>query len=322
MRYRTVIIGLGQIGMGYDLQLDRKKYIYSHARSFQTHPDFDLVAAVDTVQENRELFTKEYGVPSYLTYADAVKGVKPDLVAIAVPTILHSSVIAEVLNVAPPKAILCEKPLAYSVADGLQIVDLCAKKNVCLYVNYMRRSEQASVEVKRRIQNNEIRGPLKGCVWYSKGLIHNGSHFFNLLEYWLGKMQNFQIISFGRLLSNSDAEPDFQVSFENGSVVFLAGKEENFSCYSIELLAQNGRLRYEEGGRSIEWRPAIKDNQLQNYTFLSKQPEMILNDFDRYQYQVVHQLARALAKQPASICTGIDALETLRNIQTILRGVQ
>ena len=31
-----------------------------------------------------------------------------------------------------------------------------------------------------------MRPPIKGVCWYSKGLLNNGSHFINLLEFWLG----------------------------------------------------------------------------------------------------------------------------------------
>lgn len=47
MRKSVLIIGLGQIGMGYDLHLDPTLHIYSHARAFSLHSDFDLLAAVE-----------------------------------------------------------------------------------------------------------------------------------------------------------------------------------------------------------------------------------------------------------------------------------
>ena len=47
MRYGVLLVGLGQMGMGYDLNLDPSKYIQSHSRALQIHPDFDFFGAVD-----------------------------------------------------------------------------------------------------------------------------------------------------------------------------------------------------------------------------------------------------------------------------------
>ena len=51
-------------------------------------------------------------------------------------------------------------------------------------------------------------------VWYSKGLAHNGSHFINLLTYWLGPIKESCGISKGPLLDNQNIEPDFSLTFE------------------------------------------------------------------------------------------------------------
>ena len=45
MEYSVVIVGLGAIGMGYDLDLTN--VIYTHAKAFRAHSDFYLVADID-----------------------------------------------------------------------------------------------------------------------------------------------------------------------------------------------------------------------------------------------------------------------------------
>ena len=52
-----LLIGLGQIGMGYDLLLD-DQFILTHAKAISLHKDFNLVAAVDTSNELRKKFTQ------------------------------------------------------------------------------------------------------------------------------------------------------------------------------------------------------------------------------------------------------------------------
>src|SRR4026207_202026 len=57
----VMIVGLGRIGMEYDLELDPSRYVYSHARAFSQHPAFRLVAGVDPAPERRRMFEAAYG---------------------------------------------------------------------------------------------------------------------------------------------------------------------------------------------------------------------------------------------------------------------
>ncbi|MBK6637165.1 MAG: hypothetical protein IPG34_05460 [Rhodocyclaceae bacterium] len=224
----------------------------------------------------------------------------------------------EIFEHARPQAILCEKPLADDLGTAQAMVYACASMGVALYVNYIRRSEPGAIEVGRRITCGLIEAPFKGVVWYSKGLRHNGSHFLNLLEYWLGPVGKMAEIQPGRLLKDGDAEPDLDITFERGRAVFLAAREENFSHYSVELVAANGRLRYEHGGARIEWQAIAKDERLDGYTRLSELPEVIPSDMGRYQWHVADQLAADLQGRVAQLCTGTEALTSLSSIASLI----
>ena len=197
------------------------------------------------------------------------------------------------------------------------MVRSCEDRNVPLFVNYMRRADPGVIEIKNRIARGEIATPVKGVAWYSKGFFHNGSHFFNLLEYWLGSMQGATVVDRGRRWDNVDPEPDARVAFANGTISFLAAREEHFSHYTVELVTANGRLRYDDGGESIEWRPARPDPAFAGYFSLSV-PESIASGMSRYQWHVADQLAAALAGRPYHLCTGTEALTTLTAMHEVL----
>ncbi len=317
MPFKVLIVGLGQIGMGYDLSLT-SEFIYSHTRAFATHPAFELVGGVDINPERRAVFEQTYACPAYADIGAALFAQMADVVTIAAPTSCHQAVLMEILEHAQPQAILCEKPLAYDPAAAEDMLTACEAKGVALYVNYVRRSDPGAIEVERRIAFGVIQGPIKGVVWYSKGLRHNGSHFLNLLEYWLGPVQKSAVIQPGRPLKDGDCEPDLDIAFERGRVLFLAAREENFSHYTIELVASNGRLRYEQGGVHIEWEPIVLDERLDGYTRLSFLPELVPSDMGRYQWHVADQLAAALQGGKANLCTGTEALISLRGIASLL----
>lgn len=317
MTLGVLIVGLGQIGMGYDLDLEAG-HIYSHSRAFSTHPAFHLIGGVDPEAQRRRTFEQRYRCP---TYADVDAGLgrhQPHLVVIASPTRLHGDILHRVLGQSRPKAVLCEKPLSDELDEARSMVQVCSEKGVSLYVNYMRRSDPGAIEIKRRLAAGEIEAPVKGVAWYSKGLRHNGSHVFNLLEYWLGSMESAQVLAPGRLWENADPEPDVRVTFSVGSIVLLAAREEAFSHSSIELLAANGRLRYDGRGEQIDWQPARPDPNFKGYFALSAQPETIASGMARYQWHVAEQLSAAVDGRNCCLCSGAAALATLESLQTII----
>jgi len=317
----SLIIGLGQIGMEYDFDISSDKSIFTHARAFSTHQDFELLGAVDPSSEKRSRFINKFNKPAFSDLKEALEQIDPEIIVIATPTNYHKVILQQVLKIRKPKAIICEKPLSYDIEDARFMIDLCEQKGVKLYVNYMRRSDMGVIEVNDRISKGLIAGPFKGVVWYSKGFLHNGSHFFNLLEFWLGEYQSSKVISEGRLWNGQDPEPDIFVEFELGSITFLAAWEESFSHYTIELLSHSGRLRYEKGGEFITWQGIHADPSFQGYTILKDLPEIIPNSMDRYQWNVAEQLSRALNGKSASICTGREGLKTLEYINQIVKNI-
>jgi predicted dehydrogenase len=318
MNFGVVIVGLGQIGIGYDLHLDPNGHVYSHARAFKLHSNFQLMAGVDPEAKRRKDFEQAYQCPAYADIDAALRNHQPDLVVIAVPTPFHGKTLQQVLAQSCPKAVLCEKPLSYDMEEAREMVRACAAKGIGLYVNYMRRSDPGSIEIKRRIDTGEIGAPVKGVVWYSKGFLHNGSHFFNLMEYWLGPMLTAEVLAPGRLWDGVDPEPDVRVTFTKGTMVFLAAWEEAYSHYTVELLAPNGRLRYEQGGEVIYWQTVQSDPNFTDYTVLSAQSQSIASGMDRYQWHVAEQLAGALVGGNGHLCSGDQALATLESMQTII----
>jgi len=313
----VLIVGLGQIGMGYDLGL-AAEHVYSHSRAFSQHPAFQLIGGVDPKAARRQTFEQRYQCPAYEDVDESLGRHQPDLVVIASPTRLHGDILQKVLRQSHPTAVLCEKPLSGELTEARSMVQASAENGVSLYVNYVRRSDQGAIEIKRRLAAGEIETPVKGVAWYSKGLRHNGSHVFNLLEYWLGPMESARVLASGRLWENDDPEPDVHVTFAHGSIVFLAAREEAFTHCAIELLAPNGRLRYDRGGQQISWQAAQPDPNLQGYSTLSAHTETIASGMDRYQWHVADQLSAAFDGRESCLCTGVEALTTLESLQTII----
>lgn len=314
------IVGLGQIGMGYDYKLDPKNFILSHARSFSLNPDFELIGGCDNDPNLRMKFEEEYKKPAFMCLEKALQSLKPTVVVIATPTSMHASTLDKILKYSTPKAIVCEKPLDVNLHMAHEMVKKCDINGIKLFVNYMRRSEKSVLRIKKMIEDEEIRSPIKAIVWYSKGLFNNGSHVLNLLEYWLGTVQSHSIIDFKSSIKTDDPEPDFKVIFEKGSAHFYSGWAEYFPHLSVELMCPSGRLYYSNGGYSVEWQPSDASFEKPKAGYLDKRI-IIDSNFEKYQYNFTINLALALKGEKHELSTGKDALETLKNIYSILGKV-
>jgi predicted dehydrogenase len=317
----VLLVGLGAIGMGYDLSHDDDR-VYTHARALSSHDAFGPVTAVDPDAARREAFVTRYGGRACATVAEALGYGAPGIAILATPTATHAPLVAQVLEAAP-RAILCEKPLAPTLPDAQRMVSDCEARGVPLFVNYMRRAEPGAAAVREMIADGRIATPVRGVVWYSKGARHNGSHFLDLMRFWLGNAGVAQVVRPGRLWDGQDPEPDFTIQHERGDVTYLAAREECFSHYTAELIAPNGRLTYSGGGARITWQGLVPDPEFPGYTVLDAEPKDLDTGMRRYQWHVLEQLRRALAGEPTTLCTGRDALATLADVFRVtdqLRG--
>lgn len=314
---RCLIIGLGQIGMGYDFDIQADGGVYTHARAIDLHPRFELGGGVDPADGQRQRFVSRYGAKAFADIGSAMDAIRPQVVIIATPAEMHRGHVDAVLAQHRPEVLICEKPLALDLGEGEDILRQCEDAGVSVFVNYIRRSDPGALEVRRRLEAGEIAVPVKGAFWYSKGLFNNGSHFLNLLQGWLGEVKRFTVINPGRRWAGVDPEPDVQVEFDHGTVVMQAAWDEAFSFYGGELLSPSGRLSYGDGGSSISWQGLRPNDGDGAQGHLSLEVENIENDMDRYQLQVYEQLSRFLTGRHHELCSGREALATLRVVSAI-----
>ncbi len=313
-----MLIGLGAIGMGYDLDHEDAGRIRTHARAFSVAGTFGPLCGVDPDSARRRTFEARYAGPAYAAVDEALGPHDPGVVVIACPTSAHGQTLTRVLELRTPRAILCEKPLADDWHEAEAMLRLCQARGVALYVNYMRRADPAVAAVKQMIEREEIIGPLKGVAWYSKGLVHNGSHFVDLMRHWLGAPQRTTLIAAGRRWAGRDPEPDFTLEFAQSAITFLAAREECFSHYTVELVARNGRLRYEHGGNRVEWQRVVDDAEFAGYRMLQDTPQLLPADMRRCQLNVTNQLSSALAGRRSALCSGQEGVEVLHDIGRII----
>jgi predicted dehydrogenase len=140
--YSTIVVGLGRIGLGYDLA-SASDEVFSHTKALLRHPSFTLIAGVDKHVDRRKDFSSFTGLQAYQSCQEALeKSQTVDICVVATPSKDRMNAIREALQL-EPRFLVLEKPLALTLEEGREIVDLIRQRKIGAYVNYIRRADPA-----------------------------------------------------------------------------------------------------------------------------------------------------------------------------------
>jgi predicted dehydrogenase len=126
-KFRWCIVGLGRISMGHFMP------------AVELSKTGKITALVSGHREKAEKQAAMYNVPSpsiysYETYDEIAQNKEIDGVYIALPNSMHAEYTIRAAKAG--KHVLCEKPMATSVADCRAMIDACQKHHVRLMIAY------------------------------------------------------------------------------------------------------------------------------------------------------------------------------------------
>lgn len=255
---RAAVIGCGWIGGGAQSGTTQP---YTHASVFKNISGIDLVAGCDTDLPNLRRFGENWGIKRlYPDVAGFLARERVDLLSICTGDTTHAHVIRQVVEAGAAQAIICEKPLTTSAAEARQLVELCARHGVSLYVNYQRRWEPSCLAIRQRVmtgQYGEVRA-IHGH--YVRGLVHNGVTWINLLRMLAGEVISVAALP-GEILELPD-DPTLSawLELENGASAVMRGmRRADYSLFEMDILCSAGRVALADGGRDIRCYRVLND---------------------------------------------------------------
>lgn len=314
----SVVIGLGQIGQGYDYDNIDDSIILTYASAFHFHPKFKLIAAVDPDSHQRKRFENKFSRPAYSSFEDLKADHQPEIISLAVPTKSHFPVFKKALTL-QPKAIICEKPVASGIREAEQMVALAENLNCAVVVNYLRRFNPAVNTLKELIKAKKIGDLYKGTAWYTKGIVENGTHFIDLFMFLLKDVQEVQILRTGRKWDDRDPEPDVLIRFGETDIYILAGREEHYSIGKFELIGTKGIIQFEDD-QPIQIRYAVDDPVYPGYRNLGVKEE-IENPTNRNIWFTLENIIGHLNKGVRLKSTLATSTDTLRVVERIIERI-
>ncbi|MCA0453788.1 MAG: Gfo/Idh/MocA family oxidoreductase [Chloroflexi bacterium] len=162
-------------------------FAHLHAENYmavmQKMPDVEVVGIADENMERGQYFAKMFNVKLFDSYA-ALLAEKLDGVIVCSENSKHLPLVK--LAAEAGVHVLCEKPLATTVADAQAIVDICKKAGVLLMTAFPMRFSTVALEIKKLIDSGKL-GQIYGFNTTNQGALpefHQGENLPFLKRDW------------------------------------------------------------------------------------------------------------------------------------------
>lgn len=324
------IVGCGAIGTRHVAVLD------AEARA-------EIVGLCDVDLQKCQVLSKTYGsIPCFSNYTEMLSNIRADVITIATPNYLHASMAIEAME--KGFNVLVEKPMALTVAEGEDMINVALKHNVRLMVVKQNRFNAPIALATETINAGRLgrifmtkasvlwnRNPeyYSGSNWRGKKALEGGalytqaSHFIDILTWWCGDVTDVESVT---ATKNHEIEIEdcgsALLRFENGALGVLDWTtcvyNKNFEG-SITIIGENGTIKI--GGpylNKIEFWD-VKDYPLPEETVFEDRP----NNYSKYQGtssnhdKVIRAVIDSLLHEKPGIVGGEEGLKTVAAIEKI-----
>jgi predicted dehydrogenase len=313
MTYSAALIGCGKIGSLFADDPLMQGDIFSHAAAYEACPDTDLVALVDTDPAALAACGKRWNVRHrFATVAELMDVVKPQIVSVATPTPTHYSILVQLLSGhTRPLAILCEKPIASTLFEAERAVHLAKEKGVLLVVMHMRRYANNMRNLREFLRNGGIGEIRNVSGWLTKGTVHNGTHWFDLLRYLVGEVRWVHGID---SLEEGGDDPtlDVAMGLENGMLATMRSAETaNFTICEMDVMGTKGRAQIVDSSYQVHISTAVPSPRYSGYVELM--PSSVdMGDRRDVMLHAVEDVVHCLRTGALPQSTGEDGIAALR----------
>jgi len=223
-KLKVLVVGCGNMGT-------------SHARAYQQLAAFEIVGLVSRGPESREKLSKELGgLPTFSDFDKALAATQPDVVSINTYPETHAEYAKK--SLAAGAHLFVEKPLANTVAEAQEIVDMANALGKKLVVGYILRVHPAWAKFidtaktlgKPLVMRMNLNQQSCGAEWQThKALMQTmspivdcGVHYVDVMCL-MTNANPIRVSAIGARLTNEVAKDMYnygqlQVTFDDGSV--------------------------------------------------------------------------------------------------------
>ncbi len=143
MRLKVAVVGAGSMGMNH-------LRVLSDLDGERVH----LVGVAESSEQILRQARDRFHVAGYTDYRDMVDELRPDLVAVVVPTHLHFEVAAYLLD--RGINVLIEKPMTSTLEEAVALIRLARLRNAKIAAGHVERFNPAIIELKRQLAAGKL----------------------------------------------------------------------------------------------------------------------------------------------------------------------
>lgn len=303
----------------------------------------ELTAVCDIKEEAARTLSEKYGCCLYLDIDQLLKN-EPnlDVVSICTPNYRHAE--HSIKSLKAGKHVLCEKPMALSVADCENMIYAAEQAHRRLFIVKQNRYNPPVAELKKVIEANQL-GKIfyvqLNCFWNRnedyykqsdwKGQLEKDggtlftqfSHFIDLLVWLFGDFKNMKVLLRNYLHPDIEFEDSgaILIEFFNGAIGTVNYTVNSFQKNmegSITVFGSKGTVKI--GGQYLN---ALEYQNIENYTFKNVIPVNKANDYGFYQGsmsnhdKVYENVVNVLNGRDTIATNAIEGLKVVRIIENI-----
>lgn len=320
-KYKAVVIGCGKIGVEVGRYKKAVRPV-THAGAFQLNPRTELIGLVDIDKKRLKIAAKNFpGIPLFVSAETALRSQKPDIVSIATQPDSHPKLVKLAARY-KTKVILCEKPIAYSLKEAREMIEVCRKNKSLLFINHQRHFDNLLGKWRNKVKKGLIGDVIQGNSYYYNGLFNNGTHHIDLLRFFLGEISWVKAITNEKTSwKKEDKDVDALIVFKNGARIFLQSLPKNYGFLDFYFYGTKGKLAIKNLSYEVEYRKLIKNKYFKGFCQLSSPPKIEGKIRSPIKHVVSH-IVSCLDGQKQPVSTGEDGLAVLETLFALRKSAE
>ena len=318
--YTVAVVGCGFIGAGVEYFAPEVQP-GTHAGAFSENERTELVALVEQSDELRAKAERNFpGAATYTSIEELFAVTVPDVVVIATPTTTHRDLVLACAARNVP-LVLCEKPVAESVEDGIAMVKACEGAGSKLLVNYQRHSDVLVQKWYKRFKEGLLGTLRQGTVYYYNGVANNAGHTLELLNLFLG--EPLEVMARWNPSTETEGKgpnADGYMLYPGDVFVALQSLPPFYGEFTLSLFGDDGALDIlRPTTPEIRYRKKIPHKEVKGYWQLSDD-EVIEGGTRSALAPVADQVVAVLDGEDIPVCTGSDGVAVMRVLEALKKS--
>ena len=239
-KIKVCLVGAGQWGL-------------QHARVFSQRPDVTLCAVAGRSADKTRARAEQFGLRAYTNIPEMLAKENPDFVSLSLPNLEHFEATMQVIQANCP--LLVEKPFAFDLNEGNQLLVEAEKRGLFFAINFNHRYAKAIRLAREAISQGRL-GEIIHALWRFGGeanvsshphanLIETQCHGFDQLEHLCGPIKSV-MSEMSNQTGGGYRTVAIALGFVSGAVGNMTGSYDSSYAFSdthlLEINGTKGRI--------------------------------------------------------------------------------